>query len=434
MDAKNTPIDVDEIEMEKTDLSSSRSRLVIAVPSRLAKRFKKKMIRSGEDTSGQKARNALTRFSINAALKRFDITPVVNPVPSPNSVEPVISEKADFLISVDVDVFPDIDFPDFASLEFFMPEKEVTEEMIYEELENQRYMIGKRVVNEEGASNDDEILIDMHVTINDDSAPFFIMEDFSFIIKSAQEIPLGPFSFSELASSMIGKRVGQNCSIECTVPAGIHEDVTGRSAIAKFMIKGISSVENVSPEEIAEAYGSASVDMLKQQIEMALEDRVQLNQEAVLRDQVFAKLTELTDFYVSEFAIDACRKNIQRSKISLLKKRGFEEDAIKEKLLADEQHDRELARNEAKANILLTALSKKFDIVYEENDLMEYIARKAAELGKRPAEFREEIVQANRMPQVVDAVVSSRCVEHIAILGTVATIPLEEWNEKQAIE
>jgi FKBP-type peptidyl-prolyl cis-trans isomerase (trigger factor) len=387
------PIDLKDITIDKSELDHGRIRLLTTLSGRLAKRFKKKMVKAGQDASGNNARNALVQFCLAEAYRRFEITPLLEPVPSPNSSMPVISEKSSFVFSVDFDPTPDIDFPDFATLEICMPEEEVTDDLIDTELETQGYIQGERSILSSGLEDGGELTCSVSITIDGDPSPFFEIKEAKLICRmDLAHCFIHPFEFPDLNKKLIGLSAGEEKSIDIVLPSGVMEGMDGKKATLQIRVISVSKIKLASPDQVADVFGSISVDQLKQQIRFALEDRIQLNQQQIMRDQVFNALNKKIELFVPESVTKEMLKHLQRSKIAQLKDRGYEIDEIKKRLIAEEKEDIELARVRAKFRLIFLGLSVHLDIMIEEEDVTEHIDREAAKLGKRPAEYREEIV------------------------------------------
>ena len=151
------PIDPAEIDMREQKLSPCMHQIAIEVPSRQAKRFYKKLKKSGQDSSIESATKLLTKLCVEHALEQFKLKPIWGPIQTPGTTTPVYRPNQSFSLSVDVDNAPEVDWPTFDSLEFIRPIKEVSEEMIDGEMLEQQLDAGERTPIQNDIQTGDEV-------------------------------------------------------------------------------------------------------------------------------------------------------------------------------------------------------------------------------------------------------------------------------------
>lgn len=211
------------------------------------------------------ALNDLLPDAYDNAVKEADIRPVSRPKIDVKSID-----ENGVVLSVEVDVYPEIEISDYFGLKAPKNEAKVTDEEIDARIEMARNRESREIeVTDRSVEKDDTVKISYVGYV--DGKPFDggSAEDYSLKIGSNSFIP----GFED---QIIGKNVNDKFDVNVKFPDDYHaKDLAGKDAVFQVELKGITKIElpalddefakDVSEFDTFEAYkNSIREDLLKQ--------------------------------------------------------------------------------------------------------------------------------------------------------------------------
>lgn len=427
------PIDPADIQMDLAELSPCERRLVFDVPARQAKRFHKKLKKSGEDASPEETARHLTNFCIEQGLKRFDIKPIWGPIPTPGVDTQAFRAGFPFSLSIDVDDSPEVEWPDFSTLEIIRPVRSISDEMIDAEMREQCRDAGKKAQREGEIQQDDDVVFRVTLTEEGSDAPLYVQEQARIRVPGESgTASIFDIQVDGLASKIIGCDVGDTVRVEATVPDEyIDPTLCGADVLIEMQILEASSIEPATVEEVLKQYGSPNESILRQQIRMALDSKATRDQHTVIAGQVFEQLANSTDIPLPQrVETDFCN-SVAASAQSAMERRGCSKDAIEQRLAEKEDRIRTIGIQLARRRAISNLLCHHFEIQIGEEELIGQIAELAAEQGRRPEDLRKEIMATGRLHGVSVTVMERKSVETLLEQVTLTDMPAEEWAQRK---
>ena len=135
---------------------------------------------------GDETRNEIVEEAAKEAISEHELDLLNNPEPSDETM-PVVEPGKDFSFSVEMDIVPAFDLPDFGSIEIRKPLLEVTDEMINEEIERQCMRNGKGETLQDGFQPGDRMLGHASVLPKGEDEPVFTSENILVVLPEAGE-------------------------------------------------------------------------------------------------------------------------------------------------------------------------------------------------------------------------------------------------------
>lgn len=422
-------IDPADLEMELTQCDDCNRRIVISVPARHAKRFQKKLKKSGQDASDEVTTTQLSNFCVEQSLLRFEITPIWGPVQTPGTERTAYRPERDFLMSIDVDHSPTIQWPDFTTLTITRPIREITDELIDNEMIEQRRDAGTRSPLENQIQTDDEVICHVALCERGSDTPIYEQPNAAIRVPAISgTAKVFDLDVAELGDKIIGRSVGDAVIVEATAPDDYFDhSLQGVDITISLTISQASRVELASAQEIVDQYGSPSEAILRQQIRLALDAKATQDQREILSQQVLEQLTDQQDIPVPSRVIQNFRDSLATAWIAAMKQRGCSEDTVASRLQDQEDHLTQQAMKIAQKRAACNLLGKHFGISVGEDAVIGQIAEIASEQGRRPEDVRQELVQAGRLQSVMLIALERLVVERVLEVATVTDMPADEW-------
>ncbi|MDG2292225.1 MAG: hypothetical protein P8L37_06170 [Phycisphaerales bacterium] len=434
----NNPIDSADIGMESTHLSPVARRVVITVPARQAKRFHKKLKKSGMDSSTGAVQQRLAALCIETCIERFELKPIWGAVFAKDAPQPAFRLEQPFVITIDIDDSPEVEWPELSSLTFIRPVREITDAMVDGEMLEQRRNEGTRMElgADEALQAGDEIECSITVSAEGSEDPLYQQSQSSLRLPEADgtavvfDIPAPDFS-----SQLIGRSIGAAFSITATAPETFFDPtLRGQEITLHITVNTAARIEPTTAEAIVEMYGSPSEAILRQQIRTALAGAVAADQESVLLTQVIDQLLAAADVPVPDLAIEMMIGNVSTNAAGQMKAKGASEADIQRRLEQDTDRIRQVATRLANRRSLIALLCKHLNVLTQEDELIAEIARLAAQQGRRPEDLRKELLANGQIQTVMQRVLERLAVSAVLEQAVVQDMSADEWINHQKAE
>ncbi len=347
-------------------------------------------------------RGAVLDEAINAALPTFysqaakDNDVLVIGRPNVEITELKDNEKLTF--TVEVDIRPEINLPNFSQIKIEVDDVKVSDADIDEQIKDLSTRFGTLTTVEKVVAKGDFVSIDLVATKDGKDLDGGTANDLSYEVGSASMI-------DGLDEALIGLSVGDEKSFE-TALVGMP---AGELGTVKVSLK---AVKQRDLPEIDDAFAKLSSEFetlaeLKADLVTRLTKLKQMQQGAQARDLLLEKLLSSVEIPLPDEII----------------KDEVDDHLEKEGKLDDDKHRAEV-NEEVKKTItrefLLDSIVKAESVAVNEGELTEYLLRAAARYGMSPDQFIKEVSQAGQVSTMVAEVARAKALAQV--LGRVDVV------------
>ncbi len=331
------------------------------------------------------------------ALADNDLRPLGRPEADVTKLPELNDYSGDLELTIEVDVRPDFELPDYEDITVTVDPVEVTDEEVDAELQRLRERFGTLTTVDRPAKKGDFAQIDLVATIGDnqvDSA-----NAISYEIGSGELIE----GIDEALDSL---SAGEETTFESTLLGGDHEGEN-----AQITVKLLAVKERELPEADDDFAQMASefdtLDELKEQLrEQAARSKV-VAQANEARNKLVDALLEKVEIPVPEKLIeDEVHRHLEN-----------------ENRLDDDAHRAEVGEASEKAfrsQLLLDAIAEKEKVRIGQGELTNYVIQASQQYGMQPQEFAEVLQQNGQLPGVIAEVTRSKALA--VVLGKVNVV------------
>lgn len=303
------------------------------------------------------------------------------------------------------------------NVEQYVPEvklKAITKAQIDERLEEiakSRAPLSE-VTDNKALAKDDTANIDFEGFVDGKAFEGGKGENFNLVIGSNQFIP----GFED---ALIGMKKGEKRSIDVTFPENYQAaHLAGKAAkfdvtLHKILKKDTLKIDDEFAKSIAGAESSLESlkDMIKEQLEM--EQKTELyNKE--LKEKLVEALLKNISFDLPELIVEQEMDILFRNALSKLAPEEFEKIKNNQE---EAKKVRETHRDEACKSVQITfimdALAKKYNIVIQDNEVLQTIYYEAMMMGQNPKEVLEYYQQNNLVPAIKMTMIEDRVLHYL---------------------
>ncbi len=335
-------------------------------------------------------RGAVLNEAINTALPEFYSQAAreneVLIVGRPNVDIKELKDNEIVKFEVEVDVRPEIKLPDFSEIELSVPDVELSEKDIEDQVEALRIRFGTLVTIEKDAASGDFVTIDLVAKIEGKEVEGGTANGISYEVGSNRMI-------DGLDTALEGMKVGESKNFTAQL-VGMKEGETGEVTVTLQAVKK-RELPDLNDEFAKLASEFETLAELKSDTKERLTRLKSMEQGAQARDELLKYLLDKVDIQVPEQLV----------------KDEVHDHLEKENRLEDETHRNEVTEEvtrSVRADFLLDAIVKAEEVQVSEAELTEYLIRTAARYGMTPEQFAQQLTQAGQITALMAEVARTK--------------------------
>ncbi|MDB5736120.1 MAG: trigger factor [Alphaproteobacteria bacterium] len=340
------------------------------------------------------------------------LQPRVEPV---GSVEDVVDGKSDLTFKVIVDLMPEFDAADPASLTVERLTADIADSDIDEALDRLAKNTRNFVTKDGAAAKDDTVVIDYEGSI--DGVPFEGGKgsDFSLTLGSGTFIP----GFED---GLIGVSAGDNRDVKVTFPTEYHApEMAGKDAIFAVTVKEVKSPEETPiDDELAKKLGLDDLATLKTRIREQLESDYKSASRLHLKRRVLDALDTAHSFPLPPAMVEHEFANIWAQVEEELKREGktaADEGKTEDELKAEY---RKIAERRVRLGLVLGKLGEQNGISVAGDEVQRAIMARARQFpGQEQQVFQFYAQNQQAQAEIRAPLFEDKVVDFIAELATV---------------
>lgn len=300
----------------------------------------------------------------------------------------------DVVLNVEVEVLPEIELKDYSKIEIPEIKYEVTDELIYNQLEAEKDKAKRAVVVEDRSSKEgDVVVIDYTGFVDEKEFEGGSAEGHSLTLGSNQFIP----GFEE---QLIGKNTGDDVEVKVTFPEDYgHEDLAGKEAIFDVHINEIQEIEypEIDDEFIKDISEFDTVDEYRADVRKKMEADFEKRAKADTKQVLLSKVADFADFVVPEAIIENGINREIENFANQIRGYGLDFEQYMEMTGGNKEemreNFRETAYHNSKVQLVMEAIIEKEEIDATDEEIAEQIKSLAEEYFPEDELEREKFVE-----------------------------------------
>jgi trigger factor len=347
----------------------------------------------------------------------------------------VVEPGTDVSVTLEVEVAPAFDLPELDGLEIKKPLIEATDERIDANIERMAlnegelepqdtpergdYLIGHGIMREKGAAEDAPPLLDLP----------------GAVVRIPQEKDEGKGMILGIVVDNFGEQIGlpkagETVTVTCTGPENHEkEEVRGKDVEITYEVDQVQRIIPASVEQLCERYGMSEEAQLRAAIKQRLEQRIAVEQQSAMRQQVARHLLESVDFELPEkISARQAARNLQRRALEL-QQRGVDQTVIEERLAELRSASAESARRELKLFFILARVAKALEVQVTEQEVLGNIAQMAMSRGERPEALRDQLIKNGQVNMLAQQIRENKALDAILVKASVEELSVDDFNK-----
>lgn len=385
-------------------------------------------------TVRREAKNQLVAQAYSKAVEDHKLRVIGDPA-SEMLANLEIEDGKPLSFEVEVEVLPQFEVPGIDGIDVKKPVLEVSVEMVDKELDRLLLNEGQLEPKENPSQGD---YLTGHAVMKDGAGKSVLdIQDAVIQIPASNKdggkgMILGVL-VEDFASQLGSPKIGQQVTIKTKGPENHeNEEIRSKDLVIIFTAKRADQIIPAKVEEITERYGMTSVDEVKAAIRQRIEQRLQIDQQSLMRQQIAKHLLDATSMELPKRATaNQAVRNLERKRMELMY-RGMDAQKIEEHMAELRASSNEVAVRELKLFFVLDKAAEQLDIKVTDAEINGRIASIAAQRGERPEKLRQEIIQRNQVGMVFQQVREHKTMDAILAKANVTEVSADEFNKAMA--
>jgi len=393
---KKVTIEIDRARIDaKFDEIFGELRTTAQVPGFRIGRAPRRLLekRFGKEAD-EDVRNSLVAAALREAVESEDLKILGEPDLKLDEIQ--LPDSGNLVFSVEVEVTPEFDLPDYKKIPVTEPSIEVTDARLAETTRNILASRGALAPTDEPAMEGDQVIADVKVTgegvdESRDNAEYLVSPG------AVLGVPL-----EDLGDKLTGATAGKTVELSATVPdSHENEDWRGAEVTVTFDVKEVKRLEVPElTDELAGEFGLDSADAFRELVSQRLEAELTAERRQSMRRQVCQYLLDNTKLELPEgVATRQTARVLQRRYVDLLY-RGVPREQIDQNLELLEAHASEQAAEQLRLTFILHQVAEAEEVTVDEGEVNARIAEMAVRRGRRPERLRNEMANEGTLGEV----------------------------------
>ncbi|MFK7758506.1 MAG: trigger factor [Phycisphaerales bacterium] len=333
-------------------------------------------------------------------------------------------------LEVEVEVMPEFELPSLKDIPVLKPDTTLPDNIVDEEIKKiainegdldeqdksakGNYLTGKAVmVDAEGTEhyNIDGAVIQIPEDGDEGMVLGVIVPDFTKQVKTPKE--------------------GDSVTIKVKGPENHEvEALRGKDLVVTFEVAKIYAIVPAPMADIVAKFGFASEEQLREMVNGRLEQRAVAQQQGVMRQQVLKHLADSLDFDLpAGLTAQQAARSLERQRMELMY-RGVDPTEIEQNMAQLRSSSAARATAELKQFFIMNKAAETLDVQIEEQEINAQLVQMAMQQGKRPEQFRDELIKSGQAQTLVQQVREHKTVDKILEDAKIEEVSADEFNKK----
>ena len=328
-----------------------------------------------------------------------------------------VEKGADLSFEVSIDVRPEFETPDLATIRVERPHIAVDDAMIDRELERLQM---ERASAEDGGEGPVEArgVCSLHVRLDHEGET--IVDETGIAWVHPSDV-LGGMLVEGLAAGLLGKKVGETAEFDVTLPDNFRDDeLRGKPA---HLVLTIESIQRVILPELNDAFAAEldydDLEELRGDIRKQLERQVEGRVERALDERIVDAVLERVPFDLPPTLVRRETGRMLQRYQTRLRQDGIPDDQITEELARAHAEAETRVKRDLRASFVLDRVAAEKKVFATESEVHQELARMGASYNQSAEEMEAYMEQNGLLPSLRASLRERKAIAELRKLVTI---------------
>jgi len=347
-----------------------------------------------------------------------------------------LPESGPLTVNLEVEVTPQFEVPEVASLPIKRPKMEATDERLDMAIDNLRKHFGHWRTIADGALEGDTAQVDVKIQ-GEDNQILNEQPNVQLVVKAGS---IAGIRFEDLGEKLKGAKPSDSIALQGSVPDDYNqESLRGKKVTITLDVKQVrrQDLPEVN-QDFVTMLGFESVDELKKDLRERLVVQLEQETKGAMAQQVYHHLLKTVNLDLPVNLSQRQMGNVLRRRATEMLNRGIPEATIVQHLDELKVSSAQQAAVDLKLFFILGKLAEKYSIEVSDSEVNAKVASIAEQYGRRPEKLRHDMERNNQLEQLLLQVRDGKVVDKILETATITevdekTLAEEFKNEPQLV-
>ncbi len=380
----------------------------------------------------KQAKDQLVASAYGKAIEDAKLRVVGDPA-SETLAKVEVEEGKALIFEVEVEVVPEFELPALEGVAVKKPIIPVTDEMVGKEMEKlciQEGSLEERPAPEPG----DYLTGHAKMTGGPENKTFFESDGIVVQIPTTDKNGKGMIVglvVEDLADQLGLPKSGETVTIKTKGPENHErEELRGLDLTITYAPARCDRILPADPADLAVRFGFEGESGLRDAMKQRLQQRVLVDQQSVMRQQIARHLIENTKMDLPQrMTAQQAQRNFERRRLELMY-RGVDPMKIEENIAELRNQSAATAAGDLKIFFILDKAGEELGVKVSEQEINGRIAQIAMERNDRPERLRQQLIQSNQISGIFLQIREHKTMDAILAKAAVTELPVEEFNKQ----
>ncbi len=335
---------------------------------------------------------------------------------------------------VEVEVMPEFELPELKGIKVLKPDSSLPEGLVDEEIKKIAINEGSLDEREDSARGD--YLTGNAVMTDKEGTEHYNIE--GAVVQIPQEGDEGMILgviVSDFAKQIGTPNEGDKLTIKLTGPENHEvEAIRGKDLTVSYEITKVYRIVPAVVSDLVAKYGFNDEEQLREMVTNQLTQRAEVQQQAVMRQQVTKFLADNTTFDLPEgLTSQQAARNLERRRMDLMY-RGVNPTEIEQHMAELRSASAESASNELKQFFILNKAAEALNVQLQEQEINARVMQMAMQQGKRPEQILEELQRSGQAQTLVQQIREHKTVDMILNDAEIEEVSADDFNKRMGTD
>jgi len=381
-------------------------------------------------TVRKEAKAQLVSAAYAEAVQEHKLKVVGEPI-APGLDAAELTDGKSFAVTLEVEVMPEFSLPTLEGVEVNKPLLEVTDQMVTDEL-------NKICINEGSLDSRDQAEAGDYCTghgkmTGKDGTVFYDLQGAVVQIPTADKNGKGMIlgvMVDDFTKQFGLPKPGEKKTLKVKGPENHEvEGIRNNDLTIEFTIDRVDRIIPAKVETLVAAFGMSDEAALKTAIRERMSQRVQVQQQTLIRQQIADYLLAHTTITLPErLSTNQAARTLENRRQELMY-RGIAPQEIEVHMAELRSQSATAAQHDLKLFFILNKASEDLKVQVTEGEMNQRIAMMAFERGVRPEKLRQELISRNQAGAIYQNIRDHKTMDAIASKAKVTEMTAEEFDK-----
>ncbi len=335
-------------------------------------------------------------------------------------------------LEVEVEVMPEFDLPALKGVKVLKPDAALPDGIIDQEIK--KICVNEGTLEDRDAPEAGDYVMGKGVMTDSEGTEHYNIEGAVVQIPEKDGDGSGMILGVMVAdfSKQFGMpKPGETATVKVKGPENHEvEAIRNKDLMVEYTVANVYKIIPAPIADVVAKYGLASEEQLREMVSARLSQRAEIQQQAVMRQQVVKFLADQTKFDLpAGLTAQQAARNLERRRLELMY-RGVDPNEIEKHMAELRSASNESAVRELKNFFILNKAAEDLGVQVDEGELNAQITRIAMEQGQQPVAVRDAMIKNGQIQTLFQQVREHKTLDAILADAEVEDVSADEFNKR----